>query len=101
MDNLSSTWFYFNKEIRSYSKEDIKLVVFNKDTVFLLSDLPNNIDKESIQKCINKSTIAFRISYEKLKYLLAFVDVAEVFVNSKCNNFYSSEIEKYSKVIYL
>ena len=101
LENELIKFLYLNKEIRTYSKEDIKLVVFHKDTVFLLRDSPNNIDKESIQMCINKSTIAFRISYDKLKYLLSFVGVTEVFVSSKFNDFYSSEIEKYSKVIYL
>lgn len=93
--------YYFNKEISSCSKEDIKLVLFNKDTVFLLTDLPLDIDKKNIQKCINKNTITFRISCDKLKYLLSFVNTSEVFIIAKYSSYYSSEIERYSNVVYL
>lgn len=93
--------YYFNKEISSCSKEDIKLVLFNKDTVFLLTDLPLEIDKKNIQKCINKNTITFRISCDKLKYLLSFVNTSEVFIIAKYSSYYSSEIERYSNVVYL
>lgn len=93
--------YYFNKEISSCSKEDIKLVLFNKDTVFLLTDLPLEIDKKTIQKYINKNTITFRISCDKLKYLLSFVNTSEVFIIAKYSSYYSSEIERYSNVVYL
>lgn len=101
LENEFIKLYYFNKEIRSCSKEEIKLVLFNKDTVFLLTDLPLKTDKNNIQKCINKNTISFRISCDKLKYLLSFVNVSEVFIIAKYSSYYSSEIERHSNVLYL
>ena len=101
LEDESVKLFYFNREIAKCKKEDVKLIFFNKDTVFLIKNIPPEIDKINLQKCITKDAITFRISCDNIKHLLAFVNTLEVYVVAKYSNYYSNEIEKHSNVNYL
>lgn len=92
---------YFKKQVKCLKIKDIKLVVFNRDTVFLLDTLPMNIDKKNIQKSINHNTISFRISIDKMGYLFSGINVSDVYACTKLTDTYLDEIQKHAKLTYL
>ena len=89
---------FFREKIKSFKISDIKFILFNKNIICLMKEVPSEINKATIIKKIDNKNIIFQIPKDKIKLLLTKVKVPEVYIYSISTMDVLEEIKKYVDV---
>lgn len=93
---------YFKREVKQIEISSISFMFIETDTIYLFTDIPQNIDMKTIQHLQKSSnTIMFRLDFKKIRYFLSQIELNEMYYSKKISTNYKSEIEKYIDLIKL